>query len=34
VWFNAQGTQDWRLSGPAAFAALGRGARAYQGPTS
>jgi len=34
VWFNARGTQDWRLSGPAALAALGRGARAFQGPTS
>jgi hypothetical protein len=34
VWFNARGTQDWRLSGPAAFAALGRGAQAYQGPAS
>jgi mannan endo-1,4-beta-mannosidase len=34
VWFDAGGTQDWRLSGPAAFAALGRGARAYQGPAS
>ena len=33
VWFNARGTQDWRLSGPAALAALGRGARAFQGPT-
>jgi mannan endo-1,4-beta-mannosidase len=27
VWFDARGTQDWRLSGPAAFAAFRRGAQ-------
>lgn len=27
VWFDAKGTQDWRLSTPAAFAAFRRGAR-------
>lgn len=26
VWFDARGTQDWRLSGPAAYAAFRRGA--------
>ena len=34
VWFDARGTQDWRLTGPAAFAAFGRGARTYGGPAS
>jgi mannan endo-1,4-beta-mannosidase len=29
VWFNAKGTQDWRLSGPAAFAAFRQGAKTY-----
>jgi mannan endo-1,4-beta-mannosidase len=29
VWFDAKGTQDWRLAGPAAFAAFGRAARSY-----
>jgi mannan endo-1,4-beta-mannosidase len=28
VWFDSRGTQDWRLSGPAAIAAFRRGARA------
>jgi Glycosyl hydrolase family 26 len=30
VWFNALGTQDWRLTGPAAISAFGRGARTYK----
>jgi hypothetical protein len=34
VWFDARGTEDWRLNGPAAIAAFGRGARAYQEPAS
>ena len=34
VWFDARGTQDWRLTGPAAFATFGRGARTYGGPAS
>jgi hypothetical protein len=34
VWFDARGTEDWRLSGPAAIAAFGRGARAYRKPAS
>jgi mannan endo-1,4-beta-mannosidase len=32
VWFDARGTQDWRLSSPAAIAAFGRGARTYRKP--
>jgi mannan endo-1,4-beta-mannosidase len=32
VWFDANGSQDWRLSGPAAVAAFRRGARAYRRP--
>jgi Glycosyl hydrolase family 26 len=34
VWFDARGTQDWRLTGPAAITAFGRGARTYQEPAS
>jgi mannan endo-1,4-beta-mannosidase len=34
VWFDAPGTQDWRLTGPAAFTEFGRGARTYQAPAS
>ena len=34
VWFDARGTQDWRLRGPAAFAAFGRGARAFRKPAA
>jgi hypothetical protein len=34
VWFDAQGTQDWRLAGSAALAALGRATRAYKGPAA
>jgi Glycosyl hydrolase family 26 len=30
VWFDAKGTQDWRLSGAAAFAAYRRGAQTYR----
>ncbi len=30
VWFDATGTQDWRLSAPAAFAAFRQGAKTYQ----
>ena len=29
VWFDAKGTQDWRLSGPAALAAFRQGAKTY-----
>ncbi|HXZ72784.1 MAG TPA: glycosyl hydrolase [Streptosporangiaceae bacterium] len=29
VWFNVPGAQDWRISGPAAAAALRKGAQAY-----
>jgi beta-mannanase len=29
VWFDAKGTQDWRLSDPAALAAFRRGAQTY-----
>jgi mannan endo-1,4-beta-mannosidase len=32
VWFDAGGTQDWRLAGPAALAAFGRATQAYKGP--
>ena len=32
VWFDARGTQDWRLSGPAALAAFRRGAQAMRRP--
>jgi len=31
TWFDAIGKQDWRLTGPAAAAALRRGAAAYHG---
>ena len=34
VWFNAPGTQDWRLTGPAAITEFGRGARTYKVATS
>jgi mannan endo-1,4-beta-mannosidase len=34
VWFDAPGTQDWRLAGPAAFTEFGRGARTYKVPAS
>ena len=34
VWFDASGTQDWRLTGPAAITEFGRGARTYQVPAS
>jgi mannan endo-1,4-beta-mannosidase len=30
VWFNAKGTQDWRVTDPAAIAAFRRGAKAYK----
>jgi mannan endo-1,4-beta-mannosidase len=30
VWFNADGLRDWRLSGPASFAAFHRGAETYR----
>jgi mannan endo-1,4-beta-mannosidase len=30
VWFNADGVRDWRLGGPAAFAAFRRGAKTFQ----
>jgi mannan endo-1,4-beta-mannosidase len=32
VWFNASGTQDWRLRGPAALTAFREGARTYRKP--
>ena len=32
VWFDANSSQDWRLSGPEAFAAFQRGAKAYKSP--
>ena len=32
VWFNANGVQDWRLSGSASFTAFHRGARTYKSP--
>jgi mannan endo-1,4-beta-mannosidase len=34
VWFDARGTQDWRLASPAALAAFGHATRAYTGPAS
>jgi hypothetical protein len=34
VWFDAPGTQDWRLTGPAAMTEFGRGARTYQASAS
>ena len=34
VWFDARGTQDWRLAGPGALAAFGRAARADRRPAS
>jgi len=34
VWFDAPGTQDWRLTGPAAFTEFGRGAQTYNVPAS
>ncbi len=30
VWFDAKGTRDWRLSGPAAYAAFRRGAGTWR----
>ena len=30
VWFDAKGTQDWRLNGPAALAAFRQGAKTYR----
>jgi hypothetical protein len=33
VWFDANHTKDWRLSGPAAIAAFRRGAQSYPRPT-
>jgi glycosyl hydrolase family 26 len=30
VWFDAKGTQDWRIRDPAAFAAFRQGARTYK----
>jgi mannan endo-1,4-beta-mannosidase len=30
VWFDARGTQDWRLSGPASLAAFRQGAKTYR----
>jgi mannan endo-1,4-beta-mannosidase len=30
VWFNAPGHQDWRMAGPASFAAFRRGAKTYR----
>jgi hypothetical protein len=32
VWFDAEGTQDWRFSSPAAFAVFREGARTYGRP--
>ena len=34
VWFNAVASQDYRMNGPAAFAAFRKGARTYAAPTS
>ena len=34
VWFNAPGHQDWRLTGPASFAAFHKGATTYRPPGS
>jgi hypothetical protein len=34
VWFNVNKEQDWRVTGPAALAAFGRGARGYRRPPS
>jgi mannan endo-1,4-beta-mannosidase len=34
VWFNADRRRDWRLNGPAAFAAFRRGAAAYESSAS
>ena len=32
VWFDGKGLQDFRLSGPAAFSAFGRGAKTFDRP--
>jgi glycosyl hydrolase family 26 len=32
VWFDARGTQDWRLRNPAAFSAFREGAKTYKMP--
>ena len=32
VWFDAKGTQDWRLHDPAALAAYRQGAKTYREP--
>jgi hypothetical protein len=29
TWFDANGSRDWRLASPAAFAAFRRGARSF-----
>jgi hypothetical protein len=34
VWFDAYAVKDWRLTGPAAFAAFRRGAQTYHRPGS
>jgi len=34
VWFDARGTQDWRLAGLAALAAFGSATQAYKGPAA
>jgi mannan endo-1,4-beta-mannosidase len=34
VWFNAPGHQNWRMAGPASFAAFRHGARTYRPPRS
>lgn len=34
VWFDGKGDQDWRLSTPAAFAALRQGAKTFSRPES
>jgi hypothetical protein len=32
VWFNADGVQDWRLTGQTSFTAFHKGARRYKSP--
>jgi mannan endo-1,4-beta-mannosidase len=34
LWFDSPGHQDWRMTGPASFAAFRRGARTYRVPGS
>jgi hypothetical protein len=34
VWFDAYAVKDWRLTGPATFAAFRRGAQTYHRPGS